>query len=104
MNEDLISDFKLKNLAMAIKALKLCNLKEKKIYGSIKKIKDVNGRLEMAKSYPNGLKVFIDYAHTPDALLKTLNALKSYYRNNITVVFGCGGERDKKKISNGKDR
>lgn len=99
MNEDLISDFKLKNLAMAIKALKLCNLKEKKIYGSIKKIKDVNGRLEMAKSYPNGLKVFIDYAHTPDALLKTLNALKSYYRDNITVVFGCGGERDKKKRS-----
>ena len=53
----------------------------------------------MAKKYPNGVKVFIDYAHTPDALLKTLSALKSYYRNNITAVFGCGGERDKKKRS-----
>ena len=103
MNQDFISDFKLKNIAMAIKAAKLCNLKDSKIYGAVKKIKDVDGRLEMAKKYPNGLKVFIDYAHTPDALFKTLSALKSYYRNNITVVFGCGGDRDKKKITNGND-
>ena len=94
-----MSNFKLKNLAMAIKALKLCNLSENNIYESIKKIKDVNGRLEMVKKYPNGIKVFVDYAHTPDALFKTLSALKSHYGNNISLVFGCGGERDKKKRS-----
>ena len=97
MSLKFVSDFTAKNYAMAIKALKLCNLRERDIYGAIKKIKDVDGRLEMAKKYSNGVKVFIDYAHTPDALLKTLCALKSYYRNNISVVFGCGGERDKKK-------
>ena len=90
MNREFISDFKVKNYAMAIKALKLCKIKKDNIYRAIKKIKDVDGRLEMAKKYPNGVKVFIDYAHTPDALLKTLSALKSYYRNNITAVFGCG--------------
>ena len=59
---------------MAIQAAKLCGLKEKFIYRSLKKLKDVNGRLELVKKYTNNIKVFIDYAHTPDALLKTLKS------------------------------
>ena len=42
------------------------------------------------------LKVFIDYAHTPDALLKTIKSLE-FINKNISLVFGCGGDRDKKK-------
>ena len=91
------SDFKIKNLTMAIEATKLCGLKEKLIYEAINKLKDVNGRLELVRKYPNNIKVFIDYAHTPDALLKTLKSLNDNYGNNISLVFGCGGERDKKK-------
>ena len=91
------SDFKTKNLAMAIKSLKLLGLKNKKIFKTIKKLKNVNGRLELVRSYPNNIKVFIDYAHTPDALHKTLKFLKDNYGNNISLVFGCGGDRDKKK-------
>ena len=90
-------DFKVKNLAMAIVATKLCGLKDNKIYKSLKKVKDVNGRLELSKIFPNNIKVFIDYAHTPDALLKTLQSLEKKYGKNISLVFGCGGERDKKK-------
>ena len=84
---------------MAILATKLCGLKDKLIYSSIKKIKSINGRLELVRSYSNNIKVFVDYAHTPDALLKTLKSLKSFYGNNISLVFGCGGDRDKKKRS-----
>ena len=91
------SDFKIKNLAMAIQSAKLCGLKESFIFSSCKKIKDVNGRLELVKKYKNNLKVFIDYAHTPDALLKAIQSLKKDYGNNISLVFGCGGDRDKKK-------
>ena len=91
------SDFKIRNLSMAIEAAKLCNLNNKLIYRAIKKVQAVNGRLELVKSYPNEIKVFVDYAHTPDALLKTLKSLKNDYGNNISLVFGCGGERDKKK-------
>ena len=91
------SDFKIKNLAMAIEAAKLCGLKKKFIFKSIKKLKDVNGRLELVKNFSNESKVFIDYAHTPDALSKTLNYLKNKFGNNISLVFGCGGDRDKKK-------
>ncbi len=93
------SDFKTKNLAMAIMALKLCGVKESLIYRSIKRLKDINGRLELVKKYPNGVKIFIDYAHTPDALLKTLKTLKSNYGKDVSLVFGCGGDRDRKKRS-----
>ncbi len=91
-------NYKIKNLAMAIKAARLCGLKDKLIIRTIKKIKDVNGRQELVKKYPNNIRVFVDYAHTPDALLKTLESLKNYGKN-ISLVFGCGGDRDKKKRS-----
>ena len=96
-------DFKIKNLAMAIKALKLSGFKHKMIYRTIKKLKDVDGRLELVKRFQNGIKVYIDYAHTPDALLKTLSFLKKNYGDKISLVFGCGGERDQKKTTYGKD-
>ncbi len=72
-------------------------VKKKKIFKSLNKLREINGRLELVKSFPNAVKIFIDYAHTPDALLKTLKFLKYRYGNNITLVFGCGGDRDKKK-------
>ncbi len=89
--------FKIKNLAMSSIALKLIGLKDERIYEALKKLKDVNGRLEFVKKFSNNSQIFIDYAHTPDALSKTLNALKDNYGDNISIVFGCGGDRDKKK-------
>ena len=68
-----------------------------KIYKSINKIKSIDGRLELIKKFPNNIKVFVDYAHTPEALKKTLQSLKDYHNRNISVVFGCGGNRDIKK-------
>ena len=91
------SDFKIKNLAMASQVLKLCGMSKKSIYQSINKIKDVNGRLELVKKYRNDIRVFVDFAHTPDALSKTLVSLKDKYGDCISIVFGCGGDRDKKK-------
>ena len=85
-----MSDFKIKNIAMAINGVRLCGLKEKLIYKAIKKIKDVNGRLELVKHFSNNVKVFVDFAHTPDALLKTLKSLETFYKKNISLVFGCG--------------
>ena len=94
---NLRGEFKIKNYTMAILAAKLCGLKDKKIYSALKKIKDVSGRLELAKKYENNVKVYIDFAHTPDALKKTINILKNEYGDNVSLVFGCGGERDFKK-------
>ena len=93
------STFKIKNLAMAIAAAKSCNLKNKKIFQSLKSIKDIDGRLELVRRFKNNVKVFIDYAHTPDALSKVLESLKYSYGKNVSLVFGCGGERDVTKRS-----
>ncbi len=92
-----LNEFQMTNLSMAVAAAKLCNLKEKKIYNSLGKIKDVDGRLELIKTFINNIKVYVDFAHTPDALLKSLKALKKLNGDNISVVFGCGGDRDFKK-------
>ncbi len=90
------NEFQKKNLCMAIIAAKICGLREKNIFKSLNKIKDISGRLELVKKFSNGVKVFIDFAHTPDALLKSLNELKKI-NENISLVFGCGGNRDYKK-------
>jgi len=95
--EKIIGNFQIKNLSMAIIAARLCKIKNNKIFSKLKKISAVEGRLELIKKFPNGSKIFIDYAHTPDALTKVLQSLKNHYNQNITLVFGCGGERDTKK-------
>ena len=92
-----LNEFQLINLSMAIEAAKLCNLSEKKILHSLKRIKDVNGRLELIKNFPNNIRVYVDFAHTPDALSKSICALKRSHGDNISIVFGCGGNRDFKK-------
>ena len=56
----------------------------------------VRGRLE---TIPNdiGRFIYVDYAHTPDALKQVLLSLRSLTRGRIICIFGCGGDRDKKK-------
>lgn len=51
------------------------------------------GRMELV-AQPNGGAIFIDYSHTPDALQLALEALRPYTEGALTVVFGCGGDRD----------
>lgn len=55
------------------------------------------GRLELAARGPAGAPVYVDYAHTPDALAHALGALRPRARSRLWVVFGCGGDRDPAK-------
>ncbi|MDH3242861.1 MAG: UDP-N-acetylmuramoyl-L-alanyl-D-glutamate--2,6-diaminopimelate ligase, partial [Alphaproteobacteria bacterium] len=55
------------------------------------------GRMELIGRRPNGAAVFVDYAHTPDALANALAALRPHTEGRLAVVFGCGGDRDKGK-------
>ncbi|HVN24383.1 MAG TPA: UDP-N-acetylmuramoyl-L-alanyl-D-glutamate--2,6-diaminopimelate ligase [Syntrophorhabdales bacterium] len=59
-------------------------------------LKGVPGRLERVEN-ARGIPIFVDYAHTPDALRKTLETLKRLCAGRLIVVFGCGGDRDKTK-------
>lgn len=59
----------------------------------LQNLKPVPGRLEPIPS-PTGPHVVVDYAHTPDALEKTLDVLRAACTGRLIVVFGCGGDRD----------
>ena len=97
----IIGDFQIYNSLCAICLAYFSGISINKCLKAIKKIPQIPGRLESI-TIPNKMKkrisIFIDYAHTPDALKKTLQTLK---KNSVklSVVFGCGGDRDKKKRS-----
>ena len=94
----LIGKVQIKNILMAMIAANKSNLSFKKIVNTIDKLKPVNGRLEQVGIIKNNSKVILDYAHTPDALETSLKCLKEQFKNRkISIVFGCGGDRDKAK-------
>lgn len=61
---------------------------------ALTKLTGVRGRIELVGHHPNGAAIYIDYAHTPDALETVISALRPHTKNRLHVVFGCGGDRD----------
>lgn len=61
------------------------------------RLQPVRGRLERAVILPNGAPVYVDYAHTPDALEAAIAALRPHAEGRLIVVFGAGGDRDNGK-------
>ncbi len=57
-------------------------------------LQGVRGRMELAGGLENGASVYVDYAHTPDALVNVLSAVRQHTAGRLHIVFGCGGDRD----------
>jgi UDP-N-acetylmuramoyl-L-alanyl-D-glutamate--2,6-diaminopimelate ligase len=66
------------------------------VFAALEKLQGAPGRLELIGTRA-GAPIFVDYAHKPDALEKTLAALRALARERLIVVFGCGGNRDRGK-------
>jgi UDP-N-acetylmuramoyl-L-alanyl-D-glutamate--2,6-diaminopimelate ligase len=67
------------------------------VIGVLPGLRTVRGRMERAATRSNGASVFVDYAHTPDALTTALSALRPHVMGRLIVVFGAGGDRDRGK-------
>jgi UDP-N-acetylmuramoyl-L-alanyl-D-glutamate--2,6-diaminopimelate ligase len=65
--------------------------------GALARVQPVRGRLERAVISRTGAPVYVDYAHTPDALEAAIAALRPHAKGRIIIAFGAGGDRDSGK-------
>lgn len=92
INSPLLGKFNLSNLLAVIAAAAVQGIDFDHILHTLPKLRAVPGRMELvASSEP---AVVVDYAHTPDALEKALQALRVHCSGRLWAVFGCGGDRD----------
>jgi UDP-N-acetylmuramoyl-L-alanyl-D-glutamate--2,6-diaminopimelate ligase len=90
----LIGDVNVENALAAAAASFAVGRDPRTIAEGLSTVPQVSGRLEIISTRPTVLR---DYAHTPDALERTLRTARAFTRGKLIVVFGCGGERDKGK-------
>lgn len=95
----LVGHFQAINALMAVGLVIGCGGNEDEAFKALSYLRPVRGRMEQAGRHPSGARIYVDYAHTPDALETVLKALKPHVKRNLAVVFGCGGDRDKTKRS-----
>jgi len=92
----LIGHYNVANLALAIGIAEALDLPRAAIARGIAALPGVPGRVERVENAAD-LDIFVDYAHTPDALHNVLSALRPLTRRRLICVFGCGGDRDPTK-------
>lgn len=96
INSKLVGLHNLENLLAAASAGIMLGIDLETVKKGIENTANVPGRLEKFKK-PNGAFIFVDYAHTDDALINVLSALENFKENRLITVFGCGGDRDRTK-------
>ncbi len=84
------------NALAAAACAKILGVKIAGIAKGLQALKKVSGRLEKVAKY-NGADIFVDFAHTPDGLEKSLKSLKKLCMGKLYCLFGCGGNRDRTK-------
>ncbi len=92
----LIGRFNVYNVVSAITACAAAGMKVRDAVKSLTEAPQVPGRMENVGNV-NGMSVFVDYAHTPDALRNACGTMRELEPRNLITVFGCGGDRDTQK-------
>lgn len=96
LNSPLVGGHNLENLLCAAGVGQVLGLGPELIGEALSRCTGAPGRLERVAD-PGGRHVFVDYAHSPDALERVLATLQNLGRTRIVTVFGCGGDRDRGK-------
>jgi len=92
----LIGDFNASNLLAVLAVLSCSQVPIEIAVESLARCPTVPGRMEVFR-VKGGPTLVVDYAHTPDALMKALAALRAHAKGRLVCVFGCGGDRDRGK-------
>ena len=90
----LIGSFQSMNVLCALAIVIASGVDPEKAIRTMPKLNGVKGRMELAASTSDGSRIFVDYAHTPDAIKNVLNSLRLHTSKKLKIVFGCGGNRD----------
>lgn len=93
----LIGDFNVYNTLGALAAAHSMGLNMRETVNHLKNAPQVPGRLERVTEVTTKFQVFVDYAHTPDAIENALKTIRALRPRRIITVFGCGGDRDRSK-------
>ncbi len=94
---DLIGGFQAHNVLVAAGLAIGSGSAPESVFATLDMLHTVRGRMELAATRSNGASVFVDYAHTPEALRTALAALRPHVMGRLVVVFGAGGDRDRGK-------
>jgi UDP-N-acetylmuramoyl-L-alanyl-D-glutamate--2,6-diaminopimelate ligase len=93
----LIGGFQAENVLVAAGLAIGAGAEPDEVFAALPRLAGVRGRMQLAATRENGAAVFVDYAHTPDALATALKALRPHVMGRIICVFGAGGDRDRGK-------
>jgi UDP-N-acetylmuramoyl-L-alanyl-D-glutamate--2,6-diaminopimelate ligase len=94
---NLIGGFQAENVALAAGLAIATGSAPEDVFAVLPNLVGVRGRMQPAGVRRNGAVVFVDYAHTPDAIATALRALRPHVMGRIVIVFGAGGDRDRGK-------
>jgi UDP-N-acetylmuramoyl-L-alanyl-D-glutamate--2,6-diaminopimelate ligase len=94
---DLIGGFQAENVALAAGLVIGAGDDPARVFSVLERLQGVRGRMQLAATRKSGAAVFVDYAHTPDAIQTALRALRPHVMGRIVIVFGAGGDRDRGK-------
>jgi UDP-N-acetylmuramoyl-L-alanyl-D-glutamate--2,6-diaminopimelate ligase len=94
---NLIGGFQAQNVAIAAGLVIGTGADPDEVFDTLPELTTVRGRMERAATRDNGAPIFVDYAHTPDAVATALQALRPHVMGRLVVVLGAGGDRDQGK-------
>ena len=94
---DLIGGFQAENVMVAAGLVIASGADPARVFEVLPKLRTVRGRMQLAATRANGAAVFVDYAHTPDAVATAARALRPHVMGRLVAIVGAGGDRDAAK-------
>jgi len=91
---NLIGGFQADNVLLACALVIACGAKAADVFDTLPHLTTVRGRMQLAATRDNGAAVYVDYAHTPDAVATALQAMRPHVMGRLVAIVGAGGDRD----------